>query len=171
VALCPWKKGIHQPNSAFRANPDYVPSVDEPLVYHLFGRLDQPVSMVITEDDYFHYLIAISKEQERGEASSQIPVLVSQAWSESALLFLGFQIHDWVFRILLHSLAGYSAHGRPKSVAVQVDPEQGQFLQPERAAGYLKDYLDKFRNLSTNVFWGSAQDFVDELWQRRDEWQ
>jgi hypothetical protein len=169
VALCPWHDQIRQPDSAFRADPDYEPSVNRPLVYHLFGRLDQHVSMVITEDDYFRYLIQISQEQERGRGTS-IPPLVSQAWSESALLFLGFQIDDWVFRVLLHSLAGYGNWARPKSVAVQVDPEQGQFLQPDRAAGYLKLYLDRFRNLNTNVFWGSAQDFVAELWARRDDW-
>ena len=184
VALCPWHDQVRQPDSAFRADPDYVPSVDKPLVYHLFGRLDQPTSMVITEDDYFRYLIQISKEQEKGrrtsipslvgpgqgtDLGSSIPPLVCQAWSESALLFLGFQIDDWVFRVLLHSLAGYGIWARPKSVAVQVDPEQGQFLQPDRAADYLKRYLDKFRNLSTNVFWGSAQDFVAELRARRDD--
>jgi hypothetical protein len=171
VAVCPWHEDVRQPNSAFRADPDYEPSVEQPLVYHLFGRLDRPASLVITEDDYFRYLIQISKEQERSHTGSQIPLLVSQAWSESALLFLGFQIDDWVFRILLHSLAGYGSYGRPKSVAVQVNPEQGQFLQPDRAAGYLKVYLDKFQNLNTNVFWGSAQDFVTELWVRRDDWR
>jgi hypothetical protein len=172
VALCPWNDRIQQPDSAFRRDPDYQPSVKQPLIYHLFGRLSQPRSLVISEDDYFDFLIWVSQDRTRGQ-TSQIPLAVSEAWSGNALLFLGFQIDDWVFRVLLHSIADLEGGTwrRPKSVAVQVDPEEGQFLQPSRAAKYLQTYLAEFRSLHTNVYWGSAQDFVADLWARRDEWR
>jgi hypothetical protein len=116
-------------------------------------------------------LIWVSQDRTRGH-TSLIPLAVSAAWSGNALLFLGFQIDDWVFRVLLHSITNVEGGTwrRPRSVAVQVDPEEGQFLQPSRAAQYLQDYLAEFRSLRTNVYWGSAQDFVTDLWARRDEW-
>lgn len=172
VALCPWNDRIRQPDSAFRKDRDYQPSVNKPLIYHLFGHLSQPLSLVISEDDYFDFLIWVSQDRTRGQ-TSLIPLPVTRAWSENALLFLGFQIDDWVFRVLLHGITDVESGiwRRPKSVAVQVNPEEGQFLQPSRAAKYLQNYLAEFRRLRTSVYWGSTQDFVADLWSRRDKWR
>ena len=43
--------------------PDYKPSQDKPLVYHLHGELNNPQSMVLTETDYLDFLINLSKEE------------------------------------------------------------------------------------------------------------
>ena len=40
------------------------PPVERPLVYHLFGRLGEPDSLVITEDDYFDYLIGVTSNND-----------------------------------------------------------------------------------------------------------
>ena len=172
VALCPWNDLVEQPDSAYQQNPNYVPSVTQPLVYHLFGWLEQPESLVITDDDYFDYLIWASKEQIRGQ-ESRVPPAVSRAYSANALLFLGFDIDDRYFRVLLHSVANPEAginRRRPNSVAVQVNPAEGSFQQPERAQEYLETYLRDFRNVKTNMYWGTAQDFIRELWARRQAW-
>ncbi len=175
VALCPWNTEIEQPDWDHRKEQDYIPSKEEPLIYYLFGRLDQPASLVISDDDYFNYLIWISKEQVRPQPD--IPLVVSAAWITNAQIFLGFQIDDWEFRVLLHSITNLDGGRkmRHNSVAVQVTPDEGPFLQPEMARRYLEKYLEKYlggvRNMTTNMYWGSVQDFVREMWQRRHEWQ
>jgi hypothetical protein len=191
IALCPWNEYVVQPpDSAPSQDPGWRPSTEQPLIYYLFGRLDQPDSLVISEDDYFDYLIWVSQDRTRGKAQNplpgigapsppavggaQIPLAVSGAWSRNALLFLGFHVDDWPFRVLLHSVADPEAgirSRRPTSVAVQVDPEASSFLQPVLASKYLEKYLAQFRNIHTNIYWGTAQDFVGELWARRQDWQ
>lgn len=165
-AICPWSEAIQQPVAPKLADPTYKPSVEAPLVYYLFGALSQPDSLVLTEDDYFNFLIWVSKDRTRGEGA-KILKDVSKAWSSNALLFLGFQVMDWDFRVLLHSMIDAEAGLHPKrhsSVAVQIRPEEGPFLQPERAARFLEQYLSHFRDtIKMNIYWGSHEDFISAL--------
>lgn len=172
IAICPWNDLVEQPETDDRYDPRSEPTVDEPLVYYLFGWLDQRESMVISEDDYFDFLIWISQERTLG-MNSQIPHAVSRAWSANALMFLGFQADDWAFRVLLHAITNplSSSPRRPKSVAVQIDPEEGPFLEPELAADYMEKYLRDFRNRKSSVYWGSPNDFINDLWQREADWR
>src|SRR3989442_10680508 len=91
VVLCRWKDEADWPPSIYDREPDYRPSPERPLVYHLFGQVKTRDSVVLTEDDYFDYLIGVTKNDEI------IPPAVVRAWSDSALLFLGFQVDDWNF--------------------------------------------------------------------------
>ena len=79
-------------------DPNYRPSVEEPLVYHLFGHLRDPDSVVLTQDDYFDYLIDITRNNEI------IPKSVRANLANTALLFLGFQMSDWDFRVFFRSI-------------------------------------------------------------------
>jgi len=45
-------------------------------------------------------------------------------------------------------------------IAAQILPEEGRFLEPERARRYLEDY---FRDADISIFWGSVDDFTSEL--------
>jgi hypothetical protein len=75
---------------------------------------------------------------------------------------------DWNFRVLFRSIMSQEG-GRRRSkythVAAQIDPEEGRILEPERARRYLERY---FQDADISIYWGSAEDFVQEL-QRR--WQ
>jgi len=152
---------VDWPPSVFERDRDYRPSIDRPLVYHLFGQLERMSSVVLTEDDYFRYLVAISK----GEAF--IPACVSGAWSTQTLLFLGFRVDDWHFRVLFHSIMKDQGSARRRMkphVAVQLDVEDGR-MDPERARTYLERY---FADEQINIYWGSSDRFIRELWTR---WQ
>jgi hypothetical protein len=73
---------------------------------------------------------------------------------------------DWDFRVLFRSLMsqeGRSRRSRYAHVAVQIDPEEGHILEPERARRYLESY---FQDADISIYWGSPSDFVRELWQR-----
>jgi hypothetical protein len=171
IALCPWKKYIQQPDSAFERDPRYRPTVQQPLVYYLFGRLGHEFSQVISEDDYFEFLIWISQDQAKGD-TAEIPKLVSRAWSGNALIFLGFQADDWAFRVVLHSIINPEMKDlpRPRSVAVQILPEEGKYLEPDLAADFLRQYLGDFKYRKSSIYWGSAQDFIRDLWAHRGNW-
>ncbi|HEX7678416.1 MAG TPA: toll/interleukin-1 receptor domain-containing protein [Thermoanaerobaculia bacterium] len=82
--------------------PSYVAigTPRKPLVYHLYGVIDEPQSLVLTENDLLDFLVAVVSEN---------PPLPSSIRSElqriaKSFLFLGFGIRHWYLRILLHVL-------------------------------------------------------------------
>jgi CHAT domain/SIR2-like domain len=164
VDFCRWNDIWDAPKSIFRREPDYRPSKERPLVYHLFGCLEVPESVPVTEDDFADYLIGVAKRRDA------IPKLVRSALVNSALLFIGFHIHDWPFRVLFRSilqLEGYEKGYGTSHVAVQIDPE-GQLTEPEGARDYLKHYCRDAsgRDANVSIYWGGAEDFARELQQR-----
>ncbi len=160
VEICRWNEDIEMLPSIYDDEPDYQPSVERPLVYHLFGIADEPVSLVLTEDDYFDFLIGVSANRDL------IPIAVRQALADTALFFLGFRVDDWNFRVLFRSIMrqeGGSRRRKYAHIAAQILPEEGRFLEPERACRYLESY---FQDSAISIFWGSSEDFVKELQQR-----
>jgi hypothetical protein len=161
VVLCPWNEYIEQVESVYDREPDYFPTPERPLVYHLFGRIDEPDSIVLTEDDYFDFLIGITGNKDL------IPSSVRRALADTALLFLGFQMDDWNFRVLFRSILsqqGGSRRDRYAHIAAQIEPEEGRILEPERARRYLENYFAKGADIS--LYWGSPEDFIKELVSR-----
>jgi hypothetical protein len=116
---------------------------------------------VLTQDDYFDYLIGVTRNR------SDVPAVVETALSANLLLFLGFQIDDWSFRVLLRSIVGLpgSSLGQKYAhVAVQLDPEGERTSDPKAARRYLEQYFGK---TAISIYWGRTEDFVREL---RDQW-
>ena len=164
VVLCPWNEYAEQAESIYDREPDYRPTVERPLVYHLFGRLGEPDSVVLTEDDYFDFLIGITSNKDL------IPNVVRRALADTALLFLGYQMDDWNFRVLFRTILSQQGGGRRDRyahIAAQIEPEEGRLLEPERARRYLDNYF--YRGADISLFWGSPVDFVKELVNRWNE--
>jgi hypothetical protein len=158
VEVCNWKLSTERPPSIFDQEPDYTPSVERPLVFYLFGKLDDPISLVLTEDDYFDYLIAISRYKEL------IPTSVRKVLANTMLLFVGFQLDDWTFRVLwrcILSQGGRESLRLYAHVAVQITPEEGRQLDPHLARDYLENYLHE--PLRVRIYWGDTDDFLGEL--------
>jgi len=75
-------------------------SVTKPLIYYLYGIIDEPASLVLTDDDLLDLIVAIV---------SKNPALPNNIRSEfqnkeNSFLFLGFGLKHWYLRILLHVL-------------------------------------------------------------------
>ena len=139
-----------------------VPTPKAPLVYHVFGAFGPQADdgLVLTENDYFDYLL-------NANAARLIPSEVESALVDNSLLFLGFRLTDWHFRVLFRLLM--SLPGREKlrdynHVAVQLDPDMQTMADVEGAKLYLAEYLGKEANI--NIFWGSTEEFLCAL---RDE--
>jgi hypothetical protein len=164
VAICEWNDRMEPLKSPFDRDPGYRPNTDKPLVYRLFGRLADPDSLVVTEDDYFDYLIGVTSNKDL------IPPAVRRALADTALLFLGFRIDDWSFRVLFRSImnqSGGSRRSRYAHVAVQIDPEEGRITEVDAARRYFETY---FQDSEIAIYWGSVEDFARELavqWAKR----
>jgi hypothetical protein len=154
--LCPWNDYVERVQDDY----DELPTAETPLVYHLFGSLDEPDSLVLTEDDYFNYLIGVTSNRKL------IPEVVRRALADSALLFLGFRMDDWNFRVIFRSFMSQEGRGRRRKythVAAQIDPEEGRIREPERARRYLERY---FQSDDISIYWGSSEDFIRDLASR-----
>jgi hypothetical protein len=161
VKLCRWHEDADWPESVFNPEPDYRPTPERPLIYHLLGTFDEPESLVLTEDDHFDFLIGVTRNQDL------VPAVVRRRLSDSALMFLGFGLDEWDFRVLYRSLMNFEG-GRRRAqythVAVQLDPEKESTIDAGRPRRYLKSYLQTAR---VSLYWGSAEHFVKEL---QDAW-
>jgi hypothetical protein len=167
VELCRWRRDCYDwPESVFDREPDYTPSAERPLVYHVFGAVTMTESLVVTEDDYLDFLVGITEDR------SIVPAPVRRALADSALLMLGFELEDLDVRVLLRTLVSQEgAHRLQKyrHVAAQVDLS-GSVLSENRARKYLERYFGQRRSPSIDIYWGSVEDFVadlHELWSVR----
>jgi hypothetical protein len=151
--VCRWHAGLKKTPSVFETNPGYQPNVANPLVFHFHGYDKHPDSLVLTEDDYLKFLINIARDP------SLLPPPVQEAISASTLLFIGYRLADWNFRMLLQML-------RPDpqyiSVAVLLPPGPNE-PSPEEAQKYLEKY---YAAMHLRVFWGTAREFARELRRR-----
>lgn len=142
------------------------PTPDQPIVYQVFGVLAQPDSLVLAEDDFFDFLIHSSRYR-------LIPKAVRGSLTNNSLVFLGFALNCWTFRVLFRLIM--TQEGSPRlrrfsHVGVQVDPDEYSLADVERARRYLERYFGKDRcaGLSRgepgiDIYWGTPGDFLAEL--------
>ena len=93
--------------------------------------------------------------------------------TDSSLLFLGFPLESWTFRVLFRlimTLEGCAKLKQYSHVGVQVDPEAHSQADVERARKYLESYFGADRSAGRgrgepriDIYWGSAADFLKEL--------
>jgi len=157
--LCRWNTSLKGQLSVFDSAPGFRPTPANPIVFHLHGHNEIPESLVLTEDDYLDFLVNISRKQDL------LPPRIQEALTGASLLFIGYRLADWDFRVLFRGLVtSMEASLRRISVAVQLPPEapdQGH----QSAQGYLTDY---FEDIKVRVYWGTAREFAAEL---RERWR
>jgi hypothetical protein len=148
----------------------YKPSIAQPLVYHLHGSVTWPESLVLTEEDYLDFLIAAAETSR--ERSAFLRPDIRAALAGNALLFIGYRLSDWTFRVLYRGLMrSIKANLGKPSVSIQLadDALKGQEIEAQR---YLKKYFGKLHGgVEINVYWGHANEFVQELLERWNDWR
>ena len=164
---CNWR----ETGESHRQEPSYKgePNSMTPIVYQVFGDLDDKNSLVLTADDFFDYLIATASDQ-------LLPTVVRGSFVQSSLLFLGFDLTDWTFQVLFRLIMNLRGCHKLKwfsHVAVQVEPEEDRLLDLEGARRYLEGYFSTDRGLGRgepriDIYWGRATDFLNELRQQLD---
>ena len=98
LEVCRWKRGLQQDPkhypSVFDVDPGYEPTPANPLVFHLHGYYKKDETLVASEDDYLDFIVNISENE------TLIPARIWKALRSSSILFLGYRIADWNFRVL-----------------------------------------------------------------------
>jgi hypothetical protein len=155
--LCRWHD-LRMEENALRRGLSPTPAA--PLVFHLHGHTDTPESLVLTEDDYLEFLVRISKDE------NLIPPRIQQACAGTTLLFLGYKLADWDFRVLFRTLNSYLARSvRNAHVSVQLLPVRDETPDEQRAKA--QRYLDKYFNIDNiSVYWGTCRQFIADLRRR-----
>jgi len=160
--LCQWNREVKDyvtdHPTILEQDPSYKPTAANPVVFHLHGHVPIAGSLVLTEDDYMDFLVNISADP------NLIPAPIARALTASSLLFIGYRITDWNFRVLLRSFDRQSeASGSRLNVAVMRDPSGDNEETRQKTQDYLTKY---YANIDVRVVWGTARDFVSELWNR-----
>ncbi len=149
--ICRWNRSPALAAEPTVLDPLTEPTPDNPVVFHLHGCLDLPESLVLSEDDYLDFLVSVSRDD------GLLPHQIKRALAGTSLLFVGYALADWDFRVIHRGLVMAAEQSlRRLSITVQLKPsEQAQ------------DYLDKyFSAMSLRVYWGTAQEFMAELHER-----
>lgn len=153
---CRWNEDL---TTRFPAVTNVEPDAQTPLAYHLFGSDEQIKSLIVTEDHYLDFLTHTLTRKER------IPYAIRGKLAESVLLFLGYNLYDWEFRVVMRGLvATVDFKYAYKHVAVQL--EDVSEADAEAVRSFLQQY---FQRAQINVFWGSSAQFIAELRERWEE--
>jgi len=145
----------------FQWEKNYEPDAQNPVILHLFGNLEYPESLVLSEDDYFQFLTGVARSDPKRPA---IPTAIASRLATSGLLFLGFNLDDWDFRVLFRSIIQQEGDALSRDhtrVAVQVNPAEGTIIDTAGTRKYLERFFQKGQ--SYGMFWGSADEFLDGL--------
>lgn len=146
----------------------------DPLVYHLHGDINVVNSMVLTDSDHIEFVINLNKEGDAVVFHSEI----RKALYKNSLLFLGYNINDSSFRLLLQCLIRvYTADKEKKSIAVQIPPdnlikkstENNKKGKRQNLTNAALEYIQRYtkESFKLNIYFGSMNDFCKEL---RDRW-
>ena len=137
-----------------------TPTAERPWVYHVFGLFEKRETMVLTEDDFFDYLIATAK------SDLLLPSLMGRLM-QSSLLFLGFRLDDWRFRVLFRMIVTRQGRGTLDSlshVGVQINPDEQNLLDVEGARKYIENYFGSPKDApKISIYWGKPAEFLKEL--------
>jgi predicted phosphatase len=77
-------------------DPDIPNDPSSPLTYYLFGHIDNPNSLVLSENDLADFLIAVV------EGKPPIPnSVIKEMRKGGTILFIGFGLRHWYLRVLL----------------------------------------------------------------------
>lgn len=158
--FCRWNRYYKDKPSIFEKKPDFEPTVEHPIVFHLHGHNEEPESLVLTEDDYLDFLVKISNDQ------NLIPLRIQRAFTGTSLLFLGYSLFDLDFRVIFRSLVSYLEKSLSRAhVSVQLVPvgKEASEEQKKAAQEYLERYFDK---LDIRVYWGDCKKFAADLRKR-----
>ncbi len=159
--LCRWNSYLEDnQESIFDKDKDYTPTIANPLVFHLHGHYSVAESMVLTEDDYLDFLIHMSEDKKL------LPPCIQRAMTSSSLLFLGYKIADWDFRVLFRRIIGYLDKSIIRThISIQIAPghESISEEQQEKVQKYLERH---YAQDEVRVYWYSCQEFAAELRKR-----
>ena len=148
TAVCRWNYETRLAEQALAV----VPTPERPLVYHLHGVATNLASMLLTEDDYVDFLM-----EAQADLAQVVPCPIQEALGTTSLLFVGYGLNDWNFRVLLRSvMRKINKSSKRMNLSVQLPPGDESIALDRRdeAEAFLCDYLGTEQ---VTVYWGDAR--------------
>ncbi|MFG1643447.1 SIR2 family protein [Amycolatopsis sp. NPDC049252] len=159
VEVCRWNDELVAELPPY---PAAEPTAEAPMVFHLHGHSERAGSILVTEDDYIDFTVSLA-ERATGK-NAVIPHFTRRALGHTNLLFIGYSLEDWNFRVMMRYLMKQQRvqpHGQRSSISIQLSDHR---MSPERrirAERFLEAYL--LRTSKIEVYWGTATSFLADL--------
>lgn len=150
--ICRWNSQVKDIPSLF--DQGYRPTPANPVVFHLHGHMSNSYSCVLTEDDYLDFLVNVAHD------AAIIPKPIQEAITQTALLFIGYRLADWNFRVVLKTLTRFMEQGQKRRHLAVMLPPHGIEGQEQRVLDYWVKYYER---LDIQVCWANAVDFLTEF--------
>jgi hypothetical protein len=160
--ICFWSGEMTNIREEHRVNRKLAPSATSPLVYHLYGLEDYPQTLVLSEDDYINFLIAVAEDT--NSKNPKIPLFLRRSVAESQLLLIGYRLSGWDFRVLFRLIMKFRVAGfSPPGMLIQL---RNREYEPsnDKTIEYLTRYFGK---KAFDIEWKDADAFIQKLW---NEW-
>jgi hypothetical protein len=141
-----------------RFDGEFEFSAATPVVFHWYGHVDHPQSLVVTERDHLDFLHHFSANP------GLVPWSIDEALGRTYLLFLGYSLFELSFQILLRALKERILNNpfRKRHLAVQFT-DVGRNQTSEKVEEYLRGYLHQEE---IKVVLGDSTGFISELHRR-----
>ncbi len=142
-------KGGHNPNdrmAKLHANADEWWDVgDRSALYKMHGCISDPSgqNLVVTEEDYVNFLTNALSQDEKKRVLHPVRGKIARG----TILFLGYSLSDWNFRVIFKSTAERVEARTTKSYAVQYNPKPEEEMTD----------LERARQDSLVEFWGDKK--------------
>jgi hypothetical protein len=149
--------------SAFDSGKNYLPSSAKPLVYHLIGDMNVPQSMVLTERDYFDFVINMNNKPD-----ALFPAIIKRSFASNPFMFLGCDFNNVYFRLVLESFLN-NFKSMDVSNWTVLNPISAATEKSEAMEQYLEKYLKN--NSNSVVYWQNAFEFFPMLHRRLDSFR
>jgi hypothetical protein len=160
VDICRWNDRLADELPKYRRAE---PAPGAPSIFHMHGHMSRRNSILVTEDDYIDFTVSLAQ---RAAKDPVIPHFVRRALGNSSLLFVGYSLEDWNFRVLMRHLMKQQKllqHELYGSLSIQLSDEDMPLERRTRAEKFLEVYLSSSR---IDVHWGHAGPFLEELHAR-----
>lgn len=123
-------------------NPIADPSAEKPLVYNLFGRMDNDDSLLLTHNDLFDYLTQLL-------SANAIPQELQEIVNQSVeIIFLGFKFERWYVQLLLRlfKLADQDPGNERISISSGDEEDVLSVCKTNFQMNFIDDDVDSFIN-------------------------
>ena len=165
--ICFWSGEISSASPEHRTDPEFTPTVTNPLVYHLYGLEDYPQTMVLSEDDYLNFLIAMVEDT--NTLNPVVPLGLRRALGESHLILLGYCLEDWDFRVLFRFILKFRKDEfSPRGMVIQLRRNEKAIQNVEKSLDYLGRYFDRRK---FDIEWKDPENFIQTLWNEWNEYR
>jgi len=130
------------------AKLNFKPSLENRLIYNIFGCIDNEDSLILSYDDLFEFLQRIFNNY-------KLPKTIEEAIFEAnCFVFVGFNYSKWYLKLLLRLM---KMHEKVRKVFGMDEP-----LRAEIETFFVNEFDMNFTRLNTI-------DFIDDLYQKCEE--